>query len=142
MAASDRFKPIQKLADRKERKAASVLGDAIKNRDAAQKQLDDLKSYHQDYLVRFSEATQRGMDGVRLHEYQLFLDKLEQAIDAQKKALEETQLACQTSKTAWQGSYTKKQAMGNAVGRMQEDERNASEKSDQRLTDDRGPIIK
>lgn len=139
MAPSDRFKPIQKIAATKERKAAAALGDAIKQRDAAEKQLQDLKQYHADYLEQISRSAQQGITGARLHEFQVFLDKLELAISEQEKLVHQAEAACVSSKQTWAGTYTKKQAMGNAVNRMKEQELHQREVNEQKIIDDRGP---
>lgn len=138
MAPSDRFKPIQQIADTKERKAAVALGEAIKKRDAAEKQLQDLKDYHADYLQRFLESSKRGISGTRLHEYQIFLDKLELAIKEQEQAVVIAKQACTNSKQAWAGTYTKKQAMHNAVDRMKASEEHDKLQGEQKETDELG----
>lgn len=138
MAPSDRFKPIQKIAENKERKAAAALGESLKKKEAAEKQLQDLKQYHADYLERFSAATRNGINGARLHEFQAFISKLELAISEQEKAVVLATQSCTRSKQQWTGTYTKKRAMGNAVDRMKAAELHERERNEQKLVDDRG----
>ena len=53
MAPSDRFKPIQKIALHKERKAAAALGESLKTREAAVQRLDELR-HTAEYQERFA----------------------------------------------------------------------------------------
>ena len=43
MTGSDRFKPIQKIAEKKERDAAEAFGKTLQEREAAQRQAADVQ---------------------------------------------------------------------------------------------------
>ena len=139
MSPSERFKPIQKIATHKERKAAAALGESLKQREAAQQRLDELNSYLAEYFERFSRAAQRGLSSNQILEYQVFISKLEGAIAEQEKIVAKSQQQCDTSKAQWRGRYTKSKAMENAVGRLHEAERKDAERREQSETDDRAP---
>jgi len=134
---SKRFKPIQKIATHKERKAAAALGESLKQREAAQAQLDDLRQYRAEYLERFSGATQAGLSSRQIIEYQVFITKLETAITQQEEIVSQSQQACDSSKAQWRGRYTKSKAMENVVGRMQKAERKDINRKEQSESDDR-----
>jgi flagellar FliJ protein len=137
MAPSDRFKPIQKIALHKERKAAAALGESLKQREEAQQRLAELQQYLDEYLERFGRAAQNGLSSHQILEYQVFISKLETAIAEQKKVVTLSEQGCDSSKADWRGRYSKSKAMDNAVGRMQERERNEDERKEQSETDDR-----
>lgn len=134
---SDRFKPIQKIASHKERKAAAALGESLKHRDAAKQRLDELRDYHAEYLERFSRATHNGLSGSQIREYQVFINKLEAAIAQQQEVVERSQQYCDSSKAQWRGRYTKAKAMDNAVDRMQDQERRQEDRRQQTEADER-----
>jgi len=134
---SKRFKPIQKIASHKERKAAAALGESIKQREEAQQRLQELRQYHADYLKRFAGATRGGLSGSRILEYQIFINKLETAIAKQEEIVNQSKQACDTSKAHWRGRYTKSKAMENAVGRLQKAERSDQNRKEQSESDDR-----
>lgn len=137
MSPSKRFKPIQKLASNKERKAATLFGATLKTRDAAQVRLQELENYLAEYQERFETASRKGIGAARLQEYLAFIGKLEVAIAEQRKVLAGTQADCDASKAEWRGQYTKSKAVDKAVENMQSKERKVADKHEQKLSDDR-----
>lgn len=137
MAPSDRFKPIQKIASHKERKAAAALGESLKQRESATRRLEELRQYHAEYLERFASATRQGLSGNRILEYQVFIGKLEAAIAQQEQAVAQSQQRCDSSKANWRGRYSKSKAMENAVDRLQASERREKDRKEQSENDDR-----
>jgi len=134
---SDRFKPIHKLASHKERKAAAALGESIRQRDAAQQRLDELRQYLAEYLERFAGATRNGLAGSQLIEYQVFIAKLETAIAEQEAILLRSQRDCDSTKQDWRGRYTRSKAMENAIERMRVAERKDRDRKEQADSDER-----
>lgn len=137
MAPSDRFKPIQKLNARKERKAAELLGDSLRARSAAEQRLNELRAYHAEYLERFNVAARAGIGAAQVREYLAFIAKLDMAIGEQERAVARSRSECDRSKDSWRGAHTKSRAMDKAVDRMRDGERAAGERNDQKATDDR-----
>ncbi len=135
---SKRFRAIQRLIEKKERDAASVYGTQRRARDEARARLRDLEGYREDYLQRYRQAMQQGGMPARLREYQLFIDKLEQAIAEQRRILAEEDSRCTQAKQAWSEQYTQVQAIGNVVERKQTDERLEENRREQKTADDRG----
>ena len=85
MKSSRRLGPIAKLAKQRERTAASHLGDSLRQADLQQKQLDDLIHYRDEYVAGFKAAGKAGLSSVQLRDYQLFLSRLESAIQQQQQ---------------------------------------------------------
>lgn len=137
MPPSDRFKPIQNVASQRERKAAAQLGESLKQRQAALQRLDELKQYLTEYLERFAQAARRGLSSSQILEYQVFISKLEAAIEQQEKVVLQSEKHCDTSKEHWRGRYSKSKAMENAVDRMKVRERKDSDRREQAEVDDR-----
>lgn len=137
MTKSQRFEPIRKLADRKEKDAASVLGKTLRERQGAQQRLNELQNYLAEYLERYAQASQSGLGGAQIQEYQAFIAKLEQAIAEQEKVLAGAQQVCDRSKHQWRGEYTRSKAMETVLERMQADERRERERREQAASDER-----
>lgn len=137
MNGSDRFKPIQKIADKKERDAAAAFGQTLRDREAAQRRLQELQQYHAEYLERFTRARRHGIIGATIQEYQAFIARLEYAIEEQKRVLADMQVRCNDSKAQWRGRFTKARAVDNAVDRMRADEEKRREHKEQTLSDER-----
>lgn len=134
---SDRFKPIHKIVSQKERKAAAALGQSIKQRDGAIQRLSELQQYHEEYLQRFASAARNGLPSNQIVEYQVFIAKLETAIEQQKEIVSRSQQDFASSKQDWRGRYSKTKAMENAIDRMRSAERKDQEKKEQADADDR-----
>jgi len=134
---SKRFKPIQKIATHKERKAAAALGESLKQRQSARQRLEDLRQYRAEYLERFARATRSGLSGSQIMEYQVFISKLETAISQQEEIVNRSQQDCDSSKADWRGRYTKSKAMESVLGRMQKAELTSQKKKEQSEMDDR-----
>lgn len=139
MPTSDRFKPIQKIASHRERKAATALGESLKQHEAARQRLEELRQYLAEYLERFARAAHNGLSSSQILEYQVFIGKLETAIAQQEQVVARAQRACDSSKAQWRGRYSKSKAMQNAVGRLREQESRCREKTEQNEADDRAP---
>jgi len=137
MTGSDRFKPIQKIAEKKERDAAEAFGKTLQEREAAQRRLEELQQYHAEYLERFTQATRNGIGGARIQEYQAFIAKLETAIEEQRRVVADTQVRVTDKKAKWRGKYTKARAVDNVVDRMRADEQRESDRKEQKSSDDR-----
>lgn len=139
MPPSDRFKPIQKIASHRERKAATALGESLRQHEAARRRLEELRQYLAEYLERFAAAARNGLSSSQILEYQVFIGKLETAIAQQEQVVARSQRDCDSSKAQWRGRYTKSKAMQNAVGRLRQQEDRHREKQEQGETDDRAP---
>lgn len=133
---SERFRPIQKVASHKEHKAAAALGESRQRRAADRQRLDELRQYLAEYLARFAAAAKNGLSSSQILEYQVFIGKLETAIAQQEEIVARSQKACDSNKAQWRGRYTKSQAVQNAVGRMQEQERKDADRREQSESDD------
>ena len=134
---SKRFQPIQRIADDRERKAAIALGEKLKAKQDAERQLQILTDYHADYLERYRQAMQAGLPAAQIRGYQNFLDQLETAITQQKQILQGHQGACDASKAHWNDQYRRSQVMNNVVDRLKQDERRHMDKREQSDLDER-----
>lgn len=137
MPPSDRFKPIHKLATHNERKAATELGESLRQRESARLRLDELRGYLAEYLERFERAAREGLPSSQVLEYQVFIGKLEAAIEQQAQAVSRSEQQCDSSKAHWRGRYTKSKAMETVIERMVEDERREKQRREQAESDER-----
>jgi len=136
MTKSERFKPIQQIAEKKERDAAAAFGKTLRDREEAEKRLQELQRYLSEYTERFEQATRNGIGAARVQEYQAFICKLEAALSEQQRMLNEAQHRCDASKAQWAGKLTKAKAVDNAVDRMRQEESHQQERKEQSLSDD------
>ncbi len=137
MSPSKRLKPVLRIAESREFKAAHQLGDSQRNRQEQEARLDELRRYHQEYLERFNEAASRGISAAQLREYQAFLAKLDQAIQEQESVVQMSHIDCTAKEDAWKQKRVHSQALDKVVQRCEADERRIKENKEQQEMDDR-----
>ncbi len=133
---SKRFETIHRLAEKKEHDAAALLAQARRERDQARQRLQELEVFRREYLEGHGRVSAIGSP-VQLREFQVFIDKLEQAIDTQRRLVEEMEARCQQARQSWQERHTRTRAIGNAVEQKRNDERAREARQEQRQLDDR-----
>ena len=136
MSPSKRFKPVQRVAQSREQKAARELGNSQRRAKDQEGRLEELKDYHQEYLERFQNAARSGISASQLQEYRAFISKLELAIREQERIVSSSHDECSSRKQVWQQKHTRTEALGKVMGRFQSEERKDSDNREQRETDD------
>jgi flagellar FliJ protein len=137
MVPSKRFKPVKRVAESREQKAAQALGSSQRQARDQEARLEELKSYHKEYLDRFQEAARAGITAAQLQEYRAFLHKLELAIGEQKKIVQASLQTCSNDKAFWQEKRQRNQALGKVLEKFRSAERKVSESREQKETDER-----
>ena len=136
MNASDKFRPVLKVAENREQSAARQFGQSQKRRKEQEAKLENLKQYHLEYMERFRQCASNGMHAVQLREYQLFLTKLEQAIAEQEKTVALSQVDCTRQKDNWRQKHIRTQAMDKAMEKMVYKEQQHKDKIEQKAADE------
>jgi len=137
LSPSKRFRPVQRVAQSREQKAARELGNSQRRAQDQEGRLEELKGYHQEYLERFENAASSGISASQLQEYRAFISKLELAIREQEKIVSASHRECSSRKQVWQRKRTQTEALGKVMGRFESEERKDSDKREQKETDDR-----
>ena len=137
MSPSKRFRPVQRVAESREQKAARALGESRRELQEQTRRLDELKAYHREYQERFRGASAGGISAAQLHEYRAFLAKLEQAIREQEQRLGSVRQECSGRKAAWQETHQRTQALDKVMERFQSEERRQHDSREQKELDDR-----
>ncbi len=137
MVPSRRFEPVQRVAKSREDSAARELGDSKRRMQEQESKLSDLKQYHQEYLDRFSTAAKNGMSASQLQEYRAFMSKLESAIEAQQRVVQERQMECTSRKEEWKQKRVSTQALDKVMERFQTAEQKARDSLEQKESDER-----
>jgi len=136
MNASRRLKPIKKLADNKEKKAAQNLGKSVELRKLNLDKLGQLVNYRAEYVQSMSIKTQQGMTGDKLQQYHHFLTKLDTAIEQQKTVVKQNEAALSKSKSDWQSDNSRANAISKAMKHLQQKESKAGDKKESKQVDE------
>lgn len=135
--ASSTLVTLIELAENDVENAAKNLGRSIKNRDAANEQLTLLHQYRNDYVSRFQTTAQKGLNVTQFTNFQGFIDKLDQAIEGQKKLVADAEYRIELAKKAWQECEKKRLSYKTLIDRNAAAELKKENKRDQKQTDER-----
>lgn len=108
MATSSALDTLIELATQQTDEAAKRLGRAVRTGEEAQQKLQMLLQYRDDYMDRFHASLQSGLSAAGYRNFQLFLDKLDEAIKGQQRVVQDTQQRVTRERGAWQDSERKR----------------------------------
>ncbi len=123
MAASKRLRPIKKMADNTEKDAALDLSESIKYKQEQLDRLSQLIGYRDEYLVKIGEKSQSGVSSAQLQQFHLFLNKLNLAINQQRKSVEISEDNVGNKQGAWQNKNSRAQAIGKVMSNLRSKEK-------------------
>jgi flagellar FliJ protein len=129
--------PVQRVLGQNEQQRARDLGESQQRLAAAEKKLQDLHEYRQDYERSFNERARAGQPVTALRDFQVFLARLDQAIEQQRQIVEASRGDVAGHTTRWQSAARQVKAVDSVVGRWQDEERRAGDRREQKDTDER-----
>jgi len=135
---SKRLEPVKKIAEGREAAAAGQLAESVQKQKESKEQLDKLKSYRDDYVAGFKQQGISGISAMRLQDYQAFVRKLNLAIDAQARVVDEENITIGEHQKILKEKNGKKKAMEKLIGGIKKKEAVMDEKKEQNEADDRG----
>ncbi len=133
---SERFRPLQRLADRKEEAAAKQLGLARRRLAEAEQRLLELRRFREEYCRQLQASGEQGIDGRRLRAFQQFLTQLDTAIGQQQGVIARCRDECDQRSREWQGCHREQRIMAKTVERFRQTERHESRRREQKIEDE------
>lgn len=137
MSPTKRLKPVQRLAQNREDKAARTLGESRRLLQQDETKLEQLILYQQEYQERFNAVSRQGISASQLQEYRAFLDKLATAIRQQQDQVDKRRMEASGDMDKWRLKHTRTQALNKALDRFRQTEKKAQDKGEQKDTDER-----
>ena len=131
------MKPVQNLYDDTERRLAVALAGVEKKVADAEAKLQELERYRTDYEGQFRQRAGRGIGVTDLRDYQAFLARLSDAIRQQQAVVKRAQSERDAERQRWQEAAQRAKALGHVVEQWQTEERRASDRREQRESDER-----
>lgn len=111
MAKPFALQTILELMQARSDEATQNLARLIaKERDAKAK-FEMLEQYRREYAQRFQQAAQNGLSPREWHNYQEFLNRLDEAIEAQRKAVSLQERETETGQRQWKEQRKKLKAI-------------------------------
>jgi flagellar FliJ protein len=137
MKKTERIGMVRRVVETHERRKAEALAASERSLRAAQAKLDELEAYRAAYVRDFSRRAGSGMNGANVREYQVFLSRLDEALRQQAQILAQARLQRGAELESWRNAARRAAAVGNLATHWQAEERLASERIEQKETDER-----
>jgi flagellar protein FliJ len=137
MTRSERMAPVQRVLSGTERDRARDMGTAQQALAAAESRLQDLQQYYADYQKGFEQSARAGQNALRLRDFQLFLARLETAVQQQEQIVAQARAAASGSTHRWQSAARRVKAVDGVVGKWQREEQRHTDRLEQKETDER-----
>lgn len=116
--------------------ATNRLARLIANERDAKSKLEMLQQYRDEYAARFRQAAQSGLGQREWHNYQEFLNRLDEAIDSQRQTVAQQVQNTATGQTHWQQQRTKLKALDTLSDRHYASESALEQKREQKIQDE------
>jgi flagellar FliJ protein len=95
-----------------------------------------LEQYRDEYAQRMREATAEGITRLILRNYQDFLARIDEAIEQQRQAVQNSELSTKAGQTEWRNQNTKLMAIDTLSSRHDARERYRENKQEQKILDE------
>jgi flagellar FliJ protein len=132
-----RMKPVQNLYDDTQRRLAVGLATIERKVADAEAKLQELERYRNDYDKQFAQRAGGGIGVTALRDYQAFLARLSEAIKQQQAVVKRAQSERDAERQRWQEAAKRAKALDHVVEQWQTEERRASDRREQRESDER-----
>ena len=136
MKKSTKLQPVAKISKQHEKHAARLHGDSLRQAELQQKQLDELVLYRDQYLKAYQSAAESGLNAVQMRDYRLFINRLDAAIEQQRRIVAQGLKHCEISHDNWIDKRSKSKMIDKVIEGRERQEREMAEKREQRALDD------
>lgn len=130
------LQPLINLTQHQNETATRKLGQLNRQEQSAQQKLDTLMGYRRDYQNRLQEASQNGLDHMQLRNFQHFINKLDEAISQQRKAVEQSKVSTQMGRAEFDTTQRKLKSFDTLQQRHIDTQKKLAEKSEQKVLDE------
>ena len=131
------LQPVMDLAREQVDAATIRLGQTMQRLMAADRQLQTLLQYREEYQSKLRDSVTSGIDPAHWRNFHLFLAKLDAGIDSARAQADGAREAAKKAQAEWQELQRKLKAYGVLADRHQRDQQLVSAKREQRESDDR-----
>jgi flagellar FliJ protein len=136
MANISALETLIELATNATDEAAKRLGQAIRACEDTEQKLALLLQYRDDYHARLQSGLAAGISATGYRNFQIFLDKLDTAIDGQQKIVLDARRRMEQERGAWQASERKRMSYDTLATRAQKQQQQRESRRDQKLMDE------
>jgi flagellar FliJ protein len=134
---SKRLQPVGQLMDELERESALRVAAAQTRLGEAQHRCRDLQRYLDEYRDMFAQRAKVGMGVSGMRDYQTFIARLSEAVQAQQSVVEQLTAECQREREVWFRAAARKCAVGKVIDKAHSEDRTVEDRRVQRELDER-----
>jgi len=136
MATPSSLNTLIDLAHKDTDEAAKQLGAALRAGDEAAQKLDLLMQYRNDYAERCQSNLTTGISTTHFNNFQVFMQKLDNAISGQQKVVSDTQQRIAQARAVWQTCEQKKMSFVTLAERATKEQSRRELWRDQKQNDE------
>ncbi|MCA1322592.1 flagellar export protein FliJ [Herbaspirillum sp. alder98] len=136
MATPSALDTLIDLATKETDEATKRLGRAVRVSEEAQQKLAILQQYRDDYAARFQDTLTTGLTALSYRNFQLFLEKIDVAIEGQENVVRSSQQRVAEARLAWQACERKRMSYNTLATRARDKELKKENKRDQKAMDE------
>ncbi|MBK7461691.1 MAG: flagellar export protein FliJ [Betaproteobacteria bacterium] len=136
MAQTFPLQTLLELMQNRTDEASRKLGQLITAEQSQRSRLQMLEQYRDEYAQRMREAAAEGITRLILRNYQDFLARIDEAIEQQRQAVQNSELSTKAGQTEWRNQNTKLMAIDTLSSRHDARERYRENKQEQKILDE------
>lgn len=136
MANSSALHTLIELAVKDSDDSAKRLGAAIRAVEDAEKKLNLLLGYRDEYAARFQNSQSSGISAMDYRNFQLFIEKLDTAIAGQQAIVDNAKSRVDSERKSWQECEKKRMSYGTLASRAETARMHKENKRDQKQMDE------
>lgn len=136
MATPSALNTLIDLAHKESDEAAKRLAATLRAGEEAGQKLELLLQYRNDYAARCEADMASGISTTQLHNFQVFMQKLDTAIAGQQKVVDDARQRVAQARTAWQACEQKKMSFVTLAERANKEQIRRELYRDQKQNDE------
>jgi flagellar FliJ protein len=133
---SQRMKPVNQLAEKKEQQSAIVYSQCMTTVQEMNNQLQKLYSYRAGYHQQMTDMSSRGLGSHRLQDTLMFMNNLNKSIEGMLKQIEKQKQVCEEKKKLWVAMHTKTRIYSKVTEKYIFEEQVIRNKNEQKMVDE------
>ncbi len=136
MTARFTLQPVMDLARNNVDAATARLGQAMQRLMDADRKLQTLLQYREEYQTKFRDSVTNGIDGAQWQNFHRFLAKLDAGIEGARAQADAAREAAKRAQADWQDQQRKLKAYGVLAERHEREQQVVTARREQRENDE------
>lgn len=133
---SQRMKPVNQLAEKKEQQSAIIYSQCQAKVIALENQLQKLYGYRAGYNQQMLDMSQQGVSKHRLQDTLMFMNNLNKSIEGLLLQIKQQKKVCDEKKQHWLAMHTKTRIYGKVTDKYVAEEQRVKNKNEQKQLDE------